>query len=178
LVFQGWLGNLAKPYRTIIEKPSNSEITETTVSKSAFLELDFSKPLEDIIQTVKEVKEKIENDPEFFKTPYELLGGEPLQVFKTNLKTDEIYKETRSPKPIEGRLADMLFIYDCKKANLTNEYIVKSINDYWNNVKNIVDAEAISLDTVQRYYKTAQEYIDLQKYKKFMSGVENIPDFI
>jgi len=152
-----------------------NDLTDNRCNKNVFAELDLTKPKEEILEYVSKLKDNFDDDDSKFQNIYELLG-EDQKVFNCNSKQCEIYKDTRSPKPISGRLTDILFIYDCKKVNeilgtdiLTNEYIIDEINRYWIDIKNISNDKFHSLD---EYYAIAKDYIDNKQYKDYLSGIE------
>jgi len=147
----------------------------TNRNKRIYTELDLTKPKEEILEYVSKLKDDFDNDPSQFQNAYELLGGKQ-EIFSCDIKDCNIYKDTRSLKPISGRLADVLFIYDCKKVNeilgadvLTNEYITDEINKYWQDIKNISTDGFRSID---EYYSIAKDYIDNQRYKDYLSGIQ------
>ncbi len=145
-------------------------------NKRIYAELDLTKPLDEIIDYVTMLKNDFDSNPDDFKNAHELLGEEH-EVFSCNLNRCSIYKDTKSPKPISGRLADVLFIYDCKKVNellgadiLTNDYITGEINRYWQKVKNI---SPDGFHSLEEYYAIAKEYIDEQRYKDYLTGIKH-----
>ena len=146
------------------------DMTYSSNHKKILAELDLSKPIEEIVKYVTQLKTDFDNKPSKFPNAYELLG-ESITPYKCDLKDCEIYKE-KNPKPIYGRLADVLFIYDCKKMKLTNEYITDEINRYWQEVKKISTDGFYSLE---EYYKIAKEHIDNKKYIDYLVGVEKPP---
>ena len=167
--------------KTIVEKhysvniDFNSDLYNTNKSKKIYLELDLTKPLEDIIQTVTKLKKEFDKDHTRFPSAYELLGGE-IEPFYCELKNCDILKH-KNPKPLAGRMADILFIYDCKRANkilgkhfFTNEYITKQIENYWNDIKHIYDCDSFA--SLKAYYKIAKDYIDNKRYREYISGVK------
>lgn len=171
----------SRPDKTLVHRhPLFHEIDAITnnKNKNIYAELDLTKPLDEILSYVTRLKKDFDEDPSKFPNAYELLG-ETQTPYKCDLDKCEIYKDTRSPKPISGRLADILFIYDCKKVNelagadlLTNDYITDEINSYWRNVKNISTERFYSLS---EYYAIAKEYIDDKRYVEYLTGVSKPP---
>lgn len=169
-----------KGYNTLVGRivtpHAIEDLASSNKSKTIHAELDLTKPIDEIIDYVTMLKNDFDNNPDNFKNAYELLG-EKQEVFSCELKDCDIYKDTKSPKPINGRLADVLFIYDCKKVNellgadiLTNAYITDEINRYWQEVKNI---SPDGFNSLGDYYAIAKEYIDEQKYKDYLTGVKH-----
>ena len=151
---------------TLIKRDTHS-LSNPMLEKNTFLQIDLTKPLEELIELVTEVKKDYDKDPTNISNfLYEM--GYDFESFECDLKNCDIYKH-KSPKPLIGRLMDVLFIYDCKIAKLNNEYIVDEINKYWNNTKNI-HKEKITIDTVKSYHKFGTDYIDNLKFEHFLFG--------
>ena len=151
---------------TLIERDTHS-LFNPMLEKNTFLQIDLTKPLEELIELVTEVKKDYDKDPTNISNfLYEM--GYDFESFECDLKNCDIYKH-KSPKPLIGRLMDVLFIYDCKIAKLNNEYIVDEINKYWNNTKNI-HKEKITIDTVKSYHKFGIDDIDNLKFEHFLFG--------
>jgi len=153
--------------------PSDS-IIDKKKDKNVFAELDLTKPKEEILDYVSKLKDDFDNNHLKFKNIYEILG-ESQDPYYCDLKNCDVLK-SKNPKPMTGRFADILFIYDCKKVNkflgadiLTNEYIIDEINRYWIDIKNISNDKFHSLD---EYYAIAKDYIDNEQYKSYLSGVK------
>jgi hypothetical protein len=138
--------------------------------KTALVEIDFTKPLEEILAEVANIKNDFDNNPDTIQSTEEFLGiVEKQEVYLSTLK-DEIYKKP-SHKPLYGRLVDALFIYDCNSTGLTKSYALKEINWYWNE-KNLF-TETMSKNTLNNYLEFAQRQIDDGLYKNFISGQKN-----
>lgn len=60
------------------------------------------------------------------------------------------------------KIADMLFIYDCKKINMKQADIIHELSDYYN-----VQKDGTLINT---YYEFAKKFIDECHYKKILSG--------
>lgn len=136
-------------------------------NKRALVEIDFTKPLEEIVAIVTKIKKDFDKNPDTIQTTEEFLGiAEKQEVHLSTLK-DEIYKKP-SHKPLYGRLVDALFIYDCNNAGLTKSYALNEINWYWNK-KNLF-TETMSKNTLNNYLEFAQRQIDGGLYKNFVSG--------
>ncbi len=148
--------NLVQPY-----------IKQGEISKKVLVEIDFTKPLGDIEETIKAIKDKFDSDPSYIKSPFEELD-ENITAFMCSIEECEIFKH-KSPKTLEGKMADLLFIYDCKVVGLSEKYITDEITKYWKATKKISTEEFYSFDA---YYKQAKELIDEEEYRCFLHGVK------
>lgn len=173
-------GYTYSPYRIKIKHErtflSINHYTETPYTKTADVEIDFTKSKEEILAFIEQLKDDYDSGLLSIKTPEEILTDKTKDDFKCDLKSCVIYKDTRSPKPIHGRLADVLFIYDCMKVNeilgadvLTKDFITDEITQYWKDIKNISTEKFYSFD---EYYAIAKEYIDNERYKDYLSGIK------
>lgn len=140
--------------------------------KSALVNIDFTKPIEEIIAFVSKIKNDFDNDPTTIQHLDELLDIKPKrEVYTCNFTECDIYKH-KNPKPLEGRLADVLFIYDCHRLGLTKEYTLSEINRYWNDVKNLFK-DKMSDNTYREYLSFANKQIDEKGYKDFLAGTKD-----
>ncbi len=173
---QGW-----KAEKTLIHSKQVSydieAIFEDNHNKKIFAELDLTKSKEEILEYVSKLKDDFDKDPSYFKNVSEIFG-KTQAPFTCNLQDCEVYK-AKNPKPIYGRLADVLFIYDCMQVNkilgadiLTKDYITDEITKYWRDTKNISTESFYSFD---EYYTLAKEYIDNKRYKDYLSGIKTTP---
>lgn len=153
-------------YLTLITKEF-PQSPKDGLERNIFAELDLTKPLEELVEFVTMLKKDYDKDPTSISNFHRLIGME-LKDHKCSLDACEIYKH-KNPKPLSGRLMDVLFIYDCGVAGLDDSYIMGEINRYWHDVKNI-HREEITKDTLQKYRKFAKDYIDNQEYKNFIRG--------
>ena len=151
---------------TLIERYTHS-LVNPMIEKNTFLQIDLTKPIEELIKLVTEVKKDYDKDPTNISN-FLFEMGYDFESFECDLKKCDIYKH-KSPKPLIGRLMDVLFVYDCKIAKLDNSYIVDKINNYWNDTKNI-HKEKITIDTIQKYHKFAIDYIDNLQFEHFLFG--------
>lgn len=129
--------------------------------------INFSLPLEEIIEYITIVKKKI--NP---KTPLELLG-EKLQKSNnlSNLKTEkETLDATRGEEP-QIKFADMFFIYDMKQNNFTNEDIINELN-FYSDDRNT----GVSTNTIKKYFNIAKNYIENKRYEELITGKSKIND--
>jgi len=132
--------------------------------KSALIALDFTKPIKELLAIVSKIKKDFEDDYTIIKGLDEYLGLVPAkEPYMCNLKECEIYKH-KPPKPLEGRLVDALFIFDCKTVGLTKDYAMNEINRYWNDVKKI-HTEKITKNTHREYLNFAKKLI--KEYGEF-----------
>jgi len=128
-----------------------------------YAELDLSKPIEELLEFVSMIKEEYKQNP---KNIY----SHDFKAYKCTFSNCDIYK-SKSPKPMNGRLSDVLFIYDCKKANLNNEYIIDEINNYWQDNKKIYK-DKFRPSTLETYYDLSKKYIDNKEYRAFTCGYD------
>jgi hypothetical protein len=141
--------------------------------KRALVEIDFTKPIEEITALVCKIKENFDQDNSCIESLPEYLGlPNKDEILTCNIKGCDIYKHGKT-KPLSGRLVDALFIYDCKKLELTKEYAMNEINRYWNEVRNL-HREKISKTTYPIYLKFAQDYIENSRYSEFLLGSKNL----
>lgn len=163
-----------RPDKTLIDRHplfhSIDSIVNDNKNKNVYAELDLTKPIEEIVAYITKLKNDFDENPSNFKNAYEILG-EKHEPYQCNLKDCEIYKG-KNPKPISGRLADVLFIYDCKKIGLHEDYIIDEINNYWINVKQI---STDKFHSIKDYYDIAKEYINDKKYIDYLTGVDKTP---
>ena len=164
--------------KTFVIKPPNLStlfILENKKNKHVYVELDLTKPKEEIIEYISKMKDDFNEDPSKFETVYEILG-EKIDTSIYDLETSEIYKDPRSKKSTAGRLADALFIYDCKKINelsgmtiFKNQYIADEIDRYWIDEKKVLKEMFHSLES---YHKITKEHIDNKGYSAYLTGIK------
>lgn len=116
------------------------------------LPINFSLPLNEIVEYITKIKEQI--NP---KTPFELLGKE-LEKANDLTSLDQIQIDNPSK-----RLSDMLYVYDMKQKGYFNTDIINEVDGYHGKSAYL----RLYLD---KYYKTAQKYIDNEKYKELITG--------
>lgn len=165
---------------TIIKRHSIYPVIEEYVDKHriTYVELDFTKPLAELIDFVTKIKNDFDNDRSSIKTLDDLCEpkGTYGEIFTCDLEKDDIFK-LNYKKPIGGRLADILYIYDCRKAGLNNEYILEEINKYWTEIKNLYK-ERIQVKTLRLYHSVGIDYIDNKKYECYLSGYDKVKENI
>lgn len=133
------------------------------------IELDLTKPKEEILKYISIIKDDYDKDPSNIPSIYNILGLD-LKNYSCELSKCDIYK-SKNPKPINGRLTDILFIYDCKKIGLHDEYIKDEINRYWNDIKKLY-RDKFPSSTLNNYHKFSKKYIEDKEYKFFISGYD------
>jgi len=128
-----------------------------------YAELDLSKPISELLEFVTMIKDEYELD-------HTNIYNDDFKPHQCDLPNCDIYK-SKNPKPIHGRLSDVLFIYDCKKAGLHNDYIIDEINRYWQDVKNLF-RDKFRASTLTDYYNFSKKYIDKKEYQSFVCGYD------
>lgn len=161
---------IAGGYKHIFSMPIIEHRYSGVTHKSALVNIDFTKPKEEIIALVSKIKDEFDNDHSTIQGIDEFLGVPPYQVYSCNIKECDIYKH-KNPKPLQGRFADALFIYDCNKMGLTKSYAMREIDRYWNIVKNIF-REKISENTYYDYLDFATKQIEKGGYQDFFNGAK------
>lgn len=159
--------------KTIIMQNKKTQVSIPMINTSnTYINIDLTKPLEESIEFLTKIKNDFDNDPKAIPNIYDLfgVGGD---IYRFDLKNSDIYKSNHI-KPLGGRLADVLFIYDCKKAGLDNDYIIDEINKYWIEIKNLYK-DQFRASTLAQYYNLAKDYIDNEKYKCYLSGYDSNP---
>ena len=151
--------------RTIIAQnyePFSNPLKRPDKNNKVLIELDLSKPLAEIEKFIKVIKDDFTNTNKI-KTIYDLLGSENT-MFVAELHEYNVYKKiNRASKSNLDMLADTLFIYDCIKADLDEGTIIALLNNHYDPVK-------MNITSLRAYYKLACDFIDNERYKKFISG--------
>lgn len=146
-----------------------NEFAFDTQHKSALVQIDFTKSKEEIMAVVGKIKDEFDGDNSSIQGLYEFLGIAPeLKSYSCSLSECDIYKH-KNPKPLAGRLADALFIYDCVQMGLTKEYAMNEINRYWIEIQNIF-RDKIQDKTYRDYLSFVKKYIEDQHHLNFTSG--------
>lgn len=141
---------------------------ESLITSNVQVELDFTKPKEELLEYISMIKDNFDNSPKSIQNIYGLLSNK--ENYLCDLNQCDIYK-SNNIKPIGGRLADILFIYDCRKAGLDNDYILDEINKHWTETQNLFK-DKMQLKTLREYHSLAIDYIDNEKYKCYLSGYD------
>jgi hypothetical protein len=151
------------PYRLNDTQENAFNLDEVQKVNKVYAELDLSKPLEELIEFVTMIKEEYnENSQNIYNHDF--------KPYKCELSDCDIYK-SKNTKPIYGRLADVIFIYDCKKLGFDNDYIKDEINRYWQEVKNLFK-DSFGGSTLIDYHEFGKKYIDNKKYQSFTCGYD------
>lgn len=130
-------------------------------TNSHFVEIDFSKPIEEIQKFIKDIKDDFDLDPKKIPTMYDLLNIKRKKIELHTLKS-EIYKKTNK-KSNSQVLADILFIYDCDKANYIQADIQQEFKEHYKN------EIGIRKDTIKNYLEFGKNYINKKKYLDFIN---------
>lgn len=148
----------------LIQGPDRSK-----TSKIALVAIDFTSSLEDIIKFVSKIKNDFNHDPSSIQSLDEHLGiQQPRQIYKIPSKLNDIFISPK--KPMEGRLADILFIYDCYRLGLSHTYARSEIDRYWNVVIHYFD-EKINPATHKKFLKIAKLLIDDGEYHHILNQI-------
>lgn len=143
----------------------------TNKKRKALVDIDFTKPLDEIIAFVTAIKNDFDKDPSIIPTTREILTGEPEPEPKPD--TSLYTHDKKNKKKLWEKYADVLFIYDCKKVGLGEAYIRSEIDAY-HQTKGIVNKKgkliSIADDTYKELVKMGKDYIDKGKYKEFLHG--------
>jgi hypothetical protein len=129
------------------------------LASSYFVEIDFTKPIEEIKQFIETIKEDFEDDPKQIPNMYDLLKIKRKKIEFYTLKS-EIYRSTNKKKNNQ-LLADILFIYDCYKANYEQADIQLEFKYHY--------GYGIKKSTIKSYLEFAKTYINQKKYLEFLN---------
>lgn len=116
-----------------------------TSSQTALVQIDFSKPDEEITDLILTIKREYQKNPAPIKDLDHFLDQRLLpQKCST---AEEIWGALRSHeknggKGLATRWADMLFIYDCRQYFDDKPYVVDEINRYWHKKNPLINPEA------------------------------------
>ncbi|SMC08961.1 hypothetical protein [Nitratiruptor tergarcus] len=125
-------------------------IWRESTPKSAYVNIDFSQPLEVIIEVIKKIKEKIDNDTQNTLTPniFEAYLGKKITQEPTPL--NELLSSRETIFTIEEKLTDLIYVFDCKKLNMTHESIANNLYDYYLDKGKQIELTS-QLNRVQKY---------------------------
>lgn len=138
-------------YRTVISR---------TQTNSYLVDIDFTKPIEDIEQYIRSIKNDFDTNPKSLPTMYDLLNIKQKTLNLYTLKS-EIYKKNNL-KSNSQILADVLFIYDCYQARYSQEDIQQEFKLKYDN------KIGIKKESIKKYLDFAKEYIYKEKYLDFL----------
>ncbi|MFK5936818.1 MAG: hypothetical protein QM497_00330 [Sulfurimonas sp.] len=130
---------------------------DSKVNLNALLNIDVSKPLDEIISYIKHIKKDLETN-NILKAPIELLGEEELQQATST--------KNYPKKPKAKKMADMFFIYDYVKARQNK---IKELN---------TDEELRYKDELQRITDDKDLSTKEKKIQKATCKAEHIPSII
>ena len=122
----------------------NHAIHDRDLTKSLFVEIDFSKPIEEIERFIKLIKDDFEDKTKKPTTMYNLLG---IKDKRTELN---IHKRTNK-KTINQLFADILFIFDCYKAKYTQEDIQIEFKNYYK--------YGIKKESIKKYFNYSKKFL-------------------
>jgi len=141
------------------------------------LEVDLSKPLDEIIAYITHIKNDLEKNKDIVKTPIELLGTELQKaddiskMCTVNKNGKELCFDGRKGITRTQKLADMFYIYDMVKNGYKELRIRTAISEYYESEYN--KNTDISDTTFRKYRDIAKDYIDNERYKELITGVKS-----
>ncbi|MFK5937080.1 MAG: hypothetical protein QM497_01675 [Sulfurimonas sp.] len=146
------------------------KIHNTLLNKFPTLKVDLSKPLKEIIAYISHVKKDIEIN-NIIKAPIELIG-EKLQK-ADNLMCNDKGKcfDSRTILSKQQKIADMFYIYDCKKVKMTQRKIQNEVYNYYADT-DINTSQTLDAKTLKKYLDISIEYIDKRRYRELSTGIE------
>lgn len=133
--------------------------------KSALVQLDFSRSEDELVSYIQGLKRKFDEDNDAVQSIEEFLN---TTMKKKLFSNEELLKHSKT-KGLPGTLVDALFIYDCYRMNLTKEYALKEINNYWQKIRNISTDKMVPR-TYQRLRKLAIDYIEKGHTSFYING--------
>ncbi len=149
------------------------------LSLQPILSLNINRPLPELIDYIKHIKNDLGESQDIIKAPIELIG-EKLQK-ADNLICDDKGKcfDSRTILSKQQRLADMFFLYDFLE-NLNILFDAKIPAKYQRQIQNEIfnyyadkglETKVLDIKTIRKYKNLAIEYIDNMKYKELITGV-------
>lgn len=145
-------------------------------SGKILVEIDLNEPKEANKDLIYKLHEEYHRDPEKLQSLDQLcdLPLPPKVSIQPAIKDHAMYIDP-SEKHLFGRLADVLFIYDCYKVGLSHEtktrtYVMDQIDLYWNNSKDLPKKSEMHKDTYKAYLQLGLELIDQRRYQEFIAG--------
>ena len=137
-------------------------------NKNIQLELNLALPEKELLAYVAHIKEKFDDQKDLIKSPIELLGAELSSMGIEAIDAEQVYKKDRR-KTLPEKCADLFFIYDCNTNNLSMDYTIDKLSQYWNEERNAFP-EQFQTKTYKRYLKTAKGFISNRKYQSLLIG--------
>jgi len=159
-------------YNSIIKVGLTDEMKYAHNKYKAFVEIDFTKSEDEILDFVKQLKRDFDKDPiNFGINPFRSIKHiEFADIDICNIKNSDLFQIDHK-KGLGGKMADILFIYDCRRVGLSEDYIKDQINKYWIENKKLF-TDKISSATYKKYLKFSREQIDQKKYLNFSLGAK------
>ena len=155
--------------RKVVESFSRPKLSIPAIyNKNVELELNLALPKNELIAYVSLIKEKFDEQKELIKSPIELLGAELSSMGLEAIDAEQVYKKDRR-KTLPEKCADLFFIYDCNTNNLSMDYTIDKLSQYWNEERNAFP-EQFQIKTYKRYLKTAKDFIGNRKYQSLLIG--------
>ncbi len=124
--------------------------------KTAYVKIDFSQPIDVIIEVIKGIKKIIDEDT------HDILTADELQVLSGNktkempLPLDTLLKKRNTIFSLEEKLTDIIYIYDCKKINMPDSKIRDNLFAYYQDKKdtdNLDDTLRIAISNYKKVLK-------------------------
>jgi len=165
----GWNTKIRRNYVALDRTPVNEKYLKVN---NVSIDVDLNKSKEEILKFVEKIKDDYDLDKKEehknystknIPNVYDLLGMRKVEDFICD-KKDCIKEEDKNKKMFE-KYADILFIFDCKKACFTHKDIDEEFIKYY--------GYGMKSKTITNYYNIAIEYIDNQKYLSFLTGYNN-----
>jgi len=162
----GWNTKIRQNFVALDRTPVNEKYLKVN---SVLIDVDLNKSKEEILKFVEKIKDDYDLDKKEehknYSTKnipdvYDLLGMRKLEDFICGKK--DCIKEKDKNKKMFEKYADILFIFDCKKAYFTHNDINEELIKYY--------GYGMKSSTITNYYNIAIEYIDNQKYLSFLTG--------
>jgi len=148
--------------KTIIMREYTNKLKYMKIGEASLLvELDFTKPLNELQEYIKHLHHEYEKNK--ISDVFDYLN---IKRNHPTLSEHDIYR-TNGHKPFNAVLADKLFIYDSLKNGLKFVDITKEINKY---TKKFSD-DKIAKKTFDNYSNFIINFIDNEEFIKFRNGV-------
>jgi hypothetical protein len=122
----------------------NHVIDDRDLTNSLFVEIDFSKPIEEIEEFIKLIKDDFKDKTKKPTTMYNLLG---IKHKKLELNT----LGSTNRKTTNQLFADILFIFDCYKAKYTQEDIQIEFKNHY--------GYGIKKENIKKYFDYSKEFL-------------------
>lgn len=152
------------------KRPKLKLYKEDIYNAAPKLNININQPLNELIAYITHIKEDLEKNKDILKAPIELLG-EKLQR-ADNMVCDSKGKcfDAREMLSKQQKLADMFFIYDCLKVDMTQRKIQNEVYNYY--ADKGVETKTLDAKTLKKYKEIASDYIDNMRYRELATGVK------